>query len=174
MRLIRYAVAMSLDGYIAGPGGEFDWIEHEPEIDFKAIWAQFDTLLMGRRTYDLARQMGKTSWPGMKAVVFSRTLRPEEHPSVTVMASVDRDAIEALRAASGKDLWLFGGGELCGSFLEAGLVDQVEVSIVPVVLGQGLPLVNSHFHPTRLKLLSHQTYSSGRVSLVYAVKNGSR
>jgi len=81
MRKIRYGVAASLDGYIAGPNGEADWIETDPEVDFAAIWAQFDTGLMGRRTYEVAVQrLGEAAFSGITTVVFSRTLKPDEYP----------------------------------------------------------------------------------------------
>ncbi|HEX6535591.1 MAG TPA: dihydrofolate reductase family protein, partial [Gemmatimonadaceae bacterium] len=86
MRRVRYLVAMSLDGYIAGPGGEIDWIVHDPTIDFAALYAGFDTVLLGRRTYELTRQPGAPAWPaGWRVYVFSRTLDPAEHPAVTVV-----------------------------------------------------------------------------------------
>ena len=81
MRQIRYAVAMSLDGYIAGPNGEADWIEIDPEVDFKAIWAQFDTLVMGRRTFEAAKKrLGEAAFTGLKTIVFSRTTETARAP----------------------------------------------------------------------------------------------
>lgn len=83
MRRIRYQVACSLDGYIAGPNGEYDWIVMDPEIDFKEIFSQFDTLLMGRRTFEATG----AAFPGMHVVVFSRTLQQADHPGVTVVST---------------------------------------------------------------------------------------
>ena len=81
MRRIRYGVAASLDGYIAGPNGEADWITLDPEVDFAEIWAQFDTLLMGRRTYEAAvKRLGEAAFSGITSVVFSRTLKEGQHP----------------------------------------------------------------------------------------------
>jgi len=81
MRKLRYAVAMSLDGHIAGPNGEYDWIGRDPEVDFAAFWSQFDTLLMGRRTFELAvRTRGEAAFTGVTSIVFSRTLKQQEHP----------------------------------------------------------------------------------------------
>ena len=95
MRQIRYAVAMSLDGYIAGPNGEADWIEIDPEVDFKAIWAQFDTLVMGRRTFEAAKKrLGEAAFTGLKTIVFSRTMKQQEHPEVTVVSELNGDCVQ--------------------------------------------------------------------------------
>src|SRR5579884_2871162 len=106
-RRVRYAVAMSLDGFIAGPSGEYDWIIQDPEIDFKAICSRFDTMVMGRRTFEVVKAAGGDgSWPGMQVFVFSRTLRPEDHPSVMIVD--DPEGVMArLRSQPGKDIWLF-------------------------------------------------------------------
>src|SRR5262245_59510713 len=112
MRRVRYAVAASLDGYIAGPKGEADWIIMDPEIDFRAIYDQFDTARIGRRTFEgMARGKRKPgAMPGMKTFVFSRTLKQRDYPKLTIVAENAEETVAALRAESGKDIWLFGGG----------------------------------------------------------------
>ena len=175
MRKLRYAVAMSLDGQIAGPNGEYDWIGTDPEVDFTAFWTQFDTLLMGRRTYELAVQArGKAAFAaftGVTSIVFSRTLRQQEHPHVTVLPELNADWVRELKAQGGKDIWLFGGGNLFRSFLDSGLVDGVEVAVIPVLLGAGIPLLPPPYSLNKLRLLRHRVYRSGRVSLAYEVQN---
>jgi dihydrofolate reductase len=170
MRRIRYSVAMSLDGYIAGPKGEADWIIMDPEIDFGALFEQFDTFLMGRRTFEPMARMKRREKPGVKTFVFSRTLRQEDYPAVTMVAEGVEEKVAALRAEPGKDIWLFGGGSLFRSFLEAELVDTVEVAIIPVLLGEGIPLLAPVSKQTKLKLTGHKVYKSGIVSLEYAVQ----
>jgi dihydrofolate reductase len=120
MRRLCYQVAMSLDGFIAGPNGEFDWIVMDPEIDFEQIFARFDTLLMGRKTFEVTQAMGQGSFPGKKTVVVSRTLRPEDHPEVTILSSDLAGGVARLKAEPGTDIWLYGGGSLFKSLLDHG------------------------------------------------------
>jgi len=174
MRRLRYGVAMSLDGYIAGPKGEFDWIVMDPEIDFGAIFSKFDTLLMGRKTYALMAG-GKGPSHEQQIVVVSRTLDPREHPGVTIVSSKLKETVTALKREKGKDIWLFGGGELFRSLLELGLVDAVDVAVIPVLLGQGIPLLPAPAKQAKLSLTSHRLYrKTGTVSLKYDVKYGRR
>jgi dihydrofolate reductase len=170
MSKIRYGVAMSLDGYIAGPNGEADWIVGDPELNFAEIWAQFDTLLMGRLTYEAAiTGMGKKALRGMKLAVASRTLAPQDHTDLVVLPEVNHEQIQRLRAQSKKDIWLFGGGQLFRSLLELHEVDLVEVTVVPVLLGEGVRFLPPPTQQTKLKLTGHRVYRSGIVSLFYEV-----
>jgi dihydrofolate reductase len=160
---------MSLDGYIAGPQGEFDWIVNDPSIDFGAVFAQFDTFAIGRRTFELFRQPGSPPLPpGSNVFVFSRSL-PGDVPGVSVMREVSAAAIAAMRGQAKKDIWLFGGGDLFRSFLKLGLVDAVEVAVIPVLLGGGLQLLPQPASSAHLSLTGHRVYPSGIVSLEYSV-----
>jgi dihydrofolate reductase len=171
MRKIRYCVAMSLDGYIAGPNGEADWIVMDPEVNFAELWAQFDTSLMGRRTYEAAiARLGKAAMQRLKTVVVSRTLRQADHPEVTIVPELTREGMQALRAKSSKDIWLCGGGELFNFLLAMREVDTVEVSVMPVLLGGGVALLPAPAQRTKLKLSEHKVYHSGIVSLVYEIQ----
>ncbi|MBI4502238.1 MAG: dihydrofolate reductase [Gemmatimonadetes bacterium] len=170
MRKVRYQVAMSLDGYIAGPRGEADWIVMDPDIDFGALFSQFDTILVGRNTFETMVRQGNASLPGMKTLVFSRTLKQSDYPDVTIVADQAERTVTALRKEAGKDIWLFGGGALFRSLAEAGLVDTVEPAIVPVLLGGGIPLLPPPAGRIRLELKGQKTYQkSGIVLLEYAV-----
>jgi dihydrofolate reductase len=169
VRRIRYAVATSLDGYIAGPKGEADWIIMDPDMDFRAVFEEFDTVLLGRRTFEAMARGGNAGMPGMKTVVFSRTLRQRDHPEVIIVAEKSEETLAALRAQTGKDIWLFGGGLLFRSLLAAGLVDTVEVAVIPVLLGGGIPLLPPPTKQTKLQLTGHKVYKTGIVSLEYAV-----
>ena len=171
MRRVRYAVATSLDGYIAGPKGEADWIIMDPEIDFAELLNQFDTMLLGRGTYEAALKGGGTADYGMRTYVFSRTLRQKDHPKVTIVAEKATELLTTLKDAPGKDIWLMGGGALFRSLLDLKMVDTVEVAVIPVLLGVGIPLLPPPGAATKLKLTSHRLYKkSGIVSLEYAVK----
>ena len=171
MRLVRYGVAMSLDGYIAGPNGEYDWILMDPDIDFPGMLAQFDTFLIGRKTFEAMARMGNDtrSTPVMRNIVLSRTLKPADHPYVTVESDGER-VVADLRAKPGKDIALFGGGELFRSLLAAGLVDRVEVSLIPVLLGGGIPLLPAPAGSVKLKLRKQRVYEkTGTLGLEYDI-----
>jgi dihydrofolate reductase len=170
MRKVRYSVAMSLDGYIADPKGGYDWIVIDPDIDFGAMFKDYDTVLMGRKSYDAAKTQGGYGMPGMKAYVFSKTLRQQECPDATV-SDDPKETVPALKETKGKNIWLFGGGELFRSLLGLGLVDAIEVAIIPVVLGGGLPMLPSPATRAKLTLTKQRVYEkTGTVLLNYAVK----
>jgi dihydrofolate reductase len=172
MRRICYSVAMSLDGYVAGPNGEADWIVMDPEIDFGELFERFDTVLMGRRTYEAARaQHGGGAMPGVTSVVASRTLHEEDHPGVTILGEDLGTALARIKKEPGKDIWLFGGGSLFRSLLDLRLVDRVEVAVIPVLLGGGIPFLPPRSDRTALKLVGHRVYkTTGIVGLDYAVE----
>jgi dihydrofolate reductase len=176
MRRVRYGVAMSVDGYIAGPNGEADWIVQDPDIDFGEMFSRFDTLLIGRKTFEAMAKMGGGggSMPGVKAYVISRTMKQADHPKVAIVQ--DPAALVAdLKSKPGKDIWLFGGGELFRSLLAAGLVDGIDVGLIPVVLGEGIPLLPPPANRVRLKLTKQRVYEkSGIIGLEYDVVRARR
>jgi dihydrofolate reductase len=170
VRKVSYNVVSTLDGYIAGPNGEFDWIPHDPAVDFAALYASFDTALLGRKTYDLVRTQGTPPWPKDWAVyVFSTTLRAEEHPDITIVRENAADVVRKLRAQTGRDIWLFGGGDLFASLLAADQVDRIDVTIAPVLLGGGIPLLPHADSRAQLALETTKQYPSGLMTLSYSV-----
>jgi dihydrofolate reductase len=169
MRRVRYQVACSLDGFIAGPDDDFGWIVPEPSFDFEAHYAQFDTLLMGRRTYEVVRAAGQ-GFGGKQVLVASRTLDPERHPGIEVVRDALEERIRELRAGAGGDIWLYGGGELFAQLLEWGLVDTVEPAIIPILLGGGVPFLPSPAVRRQLALRRHQAYPGGMMLLEYEVQ----
>ncbi|HTV02984.1 MAG TPA: dihydrofolate reductase family protein [Luteitalea sp.] len=174
-RRVRYQVAASLDGFIAAEDGSYDWIPMDPAIDFGALFAQFDTLLMGRKTYEtmLAYEGGVNEQGvyGKETFVFSRTLDTAAHPNVKVERGDIAAVVARLRQEAGrKDIWIFGGGDLFRQCIDLGLVDSVEVAIVPVMLGSGIPLLPKGGR-VAMTLTGHRTYEgSGTVLLEYAVR----
>ena len=171
MRQVRYSVAMSLDGYIAGPNGEADWIVMDPDIDFRAIFSRFDTLLIGRKSFTAMQAMGGDAGmtPDVRSVVISRTMRQGDYPDVTIVNDAQPFVAE-LKKTPGKDVWLWGGGALFHSLLGSGLVDGIDVAVIPVLLGGGIPLLPTPAPRTTLALTSHRVYEkSGIVGLEYDV-----
>jgi dihydrofolate reductase len=172
MRKVVYGGAMSLDGFIAGPDGEYDWIVMDPDIDFAAMMARFDTFLIGRKTFEAMRRMGNVDAPnpGIKNIFCSRTLRREDCPSSMALSDNAEAVVRDLRNTPGKDIALFGGGELFRSLLAAGLVDELGVAVIPVLLGGGVPLLATPSDRAKLKLRRHRVYEkSGTVSLEYDI-----
>ncbi|PZR74228.1 MAG: dihydrofolate reductase [Chthoniobacterales bacterium] len=170
-RRVRYSVAASLDGFIAGPKSEHDWIIMDPTIDFAALSREFDTVLMGRRTFEQAQKGGGSVMPGMRTIVCSRTLHASDYPKITVTSKVV-ETISALRAKPGKDIWLFGGGELFRSMLDLNLVDTVEVALIPILLSQGIPLLPPGSRSPSLRLTESKTLPTGIVMLKYELNHG--
>ena len=169
MRRVRYQVACSLDGYIAGPNGEIDWITGGSDYDFEGLYAQFDTLLMGRRTYEQVPG-GVGGFGGKRVVVGSRTLKAEAHAGVEIVGVGLAERVAELKGMAGKDIWLFGGGDLFRSLAAEGLVDTIEPAIIPVVLGGGVPMYPESGVRLELTLTGQRAYEGGMVLLEYAVQ----
>ena len=170
MRKVVYGGAMSLDGYIAGPNGEHDWILMDPDIDFAALMDRFDTFLVGRKTFEAMQRMGGTgpATPGIRHIVFSRTLAAKDC-AYPVSDDAERTVAE-LRQGPGLDIALFGGGELFRSLLAADLVDEVSVSLIPVLLGGGTPLLPPPAGRARLRLKTQRVYEkTGTIGLEYEI-----
>jgi len=171
MRALRYSVAQSLDGYIAGPDGEFDWIPADPDIDFLSMYAGFSGLVMGRRSYDVFVATGGAPGGPMPTWVCSRTLPPGVRDGVTFV----RDAVATVRhlkqqEGDGRPLWLWGGGELCRELAGAGELDGVDVAVIPMLLGGGIQAVATPAPRLPLRLRAHRLYPrSGIVVLEYDV-----
>jgi dihydrofolate reductase len=172
MRQLRYSVAASLDGYIAGPNGEFDWIPMDPDIDFAAMHAGYSAIVMGRKSHEVAG--GDAAPPGLTlpTYVCSRTQPEGERQGVTFV----RDAVALvtrLKQDDGKPIWLWGGGELFREL--AGQVDGVDVAIIPILLGGGRPLLAPPAPRLSLTLRAHRIYpKTGIAFLEYEKVKGPR
>lgn len=170
MRRLRYNVAMSLDGFIAGPNGEYDWIPMDPSIDFTGLFAEFDTFLMGRKTFEVLLSQGPDNpTKGKRVVVVSRTLDASKHPTTTVIREQMVEEVRILKQQGGLDIWLFGGGQLFRELLDADLVDTVELAVIPIFLSQGIPVLPTGRRSSLLHLESSKVLPSGIVMLNYRV-----
>jgi dihydrofolate reductase len=173
MRQLRYSVAASLDGFIAGPDGEFDWILVDPEIDFAAMYAGFSGLVMGRRSYEVfvATSGEMPEMPALPTYVYSRTLPEGERSGVTFVTDAETHVRALKQSDDSKPLWLWGGGELFRQLSTAGLVDGVDVAIIPILLGAGLPLLPPPTAHLSLQLRRHRLYAkTGTLFVEYDVQ----
>ena len=170
MRRLRYSVAMTLDGFIADPHGGYDWIIMDPAIDFAALFREFDTFVMGRKTFEVTATTDFVPmFGGSEVIVFSKTLTTAP-PGVTLVRTPPEDTVRELKTRTGKDIWLFGGGALFRTLVDAGLVDTVEVAIMPVLLTEGVPVLPPGTRVAGMKLESCETLpGSGIVMLKYAL-----
>ena len=171
MRKVRFSVAVSLDGFIAGPDGGLGWLIWSGDAARLAgeHWRDFDTVLLGRKTYDFAAASGQTDGDpgGVRSFIFSRRLEVSPSPHAALVRDDAVGAVRALKAGSGKDIILMGGGELASTLIGAGLVDEIGLNLHPVVLGGGTPLFTSGAASAKLELIDARPLEKGCVWLVY-------
>jgi len=165
MRKIILGLGISLDGYIARPNGAVDFLFMPKDYSMAPFFATIDTAVMGRKTFDAAG--GAYSDLSMAAYVFSRSQPPGERSGVTFVDESPTTFGDRLRKRAGNDIWLMGGGELARDFLKADLVDELYLGIVPVLLGEGIPLFPSGFPQRDFALVENKTYSKGMIALKY-------
>lgn len=171
MRKVILNLAVSLDGYIEGPNGEYDWCFADQDYGMTDFFASIDMIFMGRKSYELIASTGDiNAFPQVK-YVFSDTLDPDLHPAVNVIRKPDfASSVNTIRNETGGHIWLFGGSELISSFLEANLIDDFLLSIHPILLGGGKPLFNQLNTRVGLVHMGTETYSSGLVQIRYTLK----
>jgi dihydrofolate reductase len=172
MRKIILQVAVSLDGLIEGPNGEFDWCFTDQDYGMTDFFKQIDALFIGRKTYELMLSMKDTETKDLlksKKYIFSTTLRDTSDDSVLIRSDIQQQ-VEKIKNEKGKDIWLFGGGSLTTSLMNLHLVDEVWLAVHPVILGGGKPLFNNIQERVDLKLFDTKTYSTGLVFLKYAIE----
>jgi dihydrofolate reductase len=170
-RKVRLYIATSLDGYIAGPGESLDWLFSDSDYGYDEFIAAVDTLAMGRRTYEVVRSLGEWPYEGLATTVFTRRERMPHDPHVDFTARSPEDWLHEVDKIPGKDVWVVGGGELIRGFLDALLVDEMTISVHPVVLGGGTPLFPPGARRHKLRLASVHSYPSGLVSSTYVVQS---
>ena len=173
MRKIIAGFASSTDGYITGPNGEYDWILIDKEIDFTEEAKKYDTYLFGRKTYEAAQASGTPPMAGNRNYVFSRTLESVDPNYILIRDDVPNQ-VQKLKEEEGKDIALFGGASLLTSLLELHLVDELTISVIPVLLGKGRPMIGELKNKISLSLIGCRTYGNGTVQTQYSICYPSR
>lgn len=175
MRKLILGLAVTLDGYIEGPNGEYDWCFTDQDYGLNEFFDRIDAMFIGRKSYEVAQQYADSNngelVPGMPALteyIFSRTLKSVKEGAKLIS---DNSIAEArkIKEQPGKDIWLFGGASLTDVFMKEGLVDELWMSVHPILLGNGKPLFNKQDNRTKLTLLESKTYETGLISLRYRI-----
>ena len=169
MRKVVLFIASSLDGYIARPSGEIDWLFTDQNYGYSEFLASVDTVLMGRKTYEQVLTFGEYPYQGVKSYVFTKNPLFKANNNVELITAETKKFVDNLRQAAGKNIWLVGGSQLTYEFMNNNLVDELIVSIHPIVLGEGIPLFANKTTTQYLNFTKCQTYSSGLVQLSYEV-----
>jgi dihydrofolate reductase len=171
-------IATSADGYIARPDGDLDWLTSRPApkgfYGMGAFMKSIDTMVLGRKTYDVSLRMGAKFDSKSRSVVFSRHAPPADAPpGVEFVSGAIGPFVSRLRERPGKDIWLMGGGEIIASFLDEHAIDEFVISVVPVFIGDGIPLIARRHRHVPLGLHSVERFEDGLVQLRYQVGNQS-
>lgn len=166
MRRIILGLAVSLDGFIEGPNGEYDWCFNDQDYGLTDFFKSIDTVFMGRKTYEVAvSNGGMNDWKGITTYLFTNTI--SKSPSEDVKLVRNMSEVNPIINQPGRDIWLYGGSQLTTAFLNAGLVDELWLSVHPILLGSGKPLFQDLDGRKPLKLVESKTYDTGLVSLKY-------
>lgn len=169
MRKIIAGFATSLDGYIEGPNGEYNWIMMDDNFDFAGHMKRFDTFFFGRKSYDKLLQIGNIYFPGIKNYVFSNSLYNVDKDFTLLRGDINI-LVADIKKQDGKDIAVYGGANLLSSLLDLNLVDELIISIIPIILGQGKHMVDILKQRVYLTLIETKKFSSGTVQLIYQVR----
>ena len=173
MRNLVYYVALSVDGFIAHPDGSFEGFSGEGQhvTDYLESFAAYDTVLMGRRTYEVGLNAGVTNpYPGLKSFVFSKTMDQSPDPLVTLVREDALETVRGLKAEEGKPIYLCGGANLAAQCFDAGLIDTLIIKLNPFIMGTGIPLFEGVTSLSQLAMTKHTAYPNGVVFLHYVVQ----
>jgi dihydrofolate reductase len=172
MRTVTFGCACSLDHFIARTDHSVDWLFWSDDVAAitAEYWQSIDTVVMGRKTYEIALKSGTTAYPGVTNIVFSRTMRSAPDPSVKLIAEDPAGYVRALKTGEGKGICVMGGGELARVLFEGDVIDEIGLNIHPVLLGAGVPLFHNLSRQINLELLEAKTLSGGCVLLRHRVK----
>ncbi len=173
MRKLILGVAVSLDGFIEGPNGEYDWCYTDQDYGMSDFFKRIDSLFMGRKSYELAQSMGDMAMPGfpkLKEYIFSNTLKTVKEGAVLISGEIG-EQVNKIKNEPGKDIWLFGGASLTAAMMNLDMVDELWLAVHPILLGSGKYLFSNLGHRVHLDLVDTKKYSTGLVSLTYTVVN---
>lgn len=169
MKKVILGLAVSLDSFIEGPNGEYDWCFTDQDYGLNEFYKNVDSVFIGRKSYEMSygsEDGGGFGLPKMKEYVFSNTLK-QVKDGATIISGDIKAEVEKIKQEEGKDIWLFGGGSLTASLMNLGLVDELWLSVHPILLGEGKPLFQGLKDRTHLKLIDTKVYETGLVSLKY-------
>ena len=171
MRKVIFGGANSLDNFIARKSGDVDWVLWNKEVTAisREFWPTIDTVVMGRKTYEVAAKSGTGAYPGVKNYVFSRTIQKSSNPQIEIVSDDATDFVRRLKQEEGKGICVIGGGVLARSLFEVDLIDEIGFNVHPVLLGSGIPLFHEMSRQINLKLLECKPLSNGCVVLRYRV-----
>jgi dihydrofolate reductase len=169
MRKVVLGLGISLDGYIARPDGAVDFLFMPKDYSMGPFFKTIDVAVMGRKTLDVGIEMsgGKFNNYGLKCYVFSRSQTAGERDGYEITNETPAALIAELRKSPGKNIWMMGGGELARDFLKADLIDEMEIGVVPVLIGEGIPIFPAGFPQRGFKLVENKAYSKGLLVLKY-------
>jgi len=172
MRIVTYGAACSLDGFIARGDGAVDWLHWSEDVQrlTSAYWEGVDTVLMGRKTYDVARAIGTGAYAGVDNYVFTRTLSESPEPAIRLVREDAAGFVGRLKHQPGRGICVMGGGEFARTLFEADLIDEVGANIHPVLLGRGIPLFHRLPREVHLDLVQLETIAGGCVYVLYKVR----
>lgn len=171
MRNVKLYIACSLDGYIAGPDGNLDWLIHDTtDYGYDEFYSSVDVTLSGYKTYELTLTFDKFPYPGKANYVFTRNHVNEKHPEVQFLNTDIKEFVHRLKNENGKDIWLIGGGELIREFIRLDLIDEYIIFRTASLIGEGIPLFPPFKKQVLLDLIDSKTYPSGMTKSVYVPK----
>lgn len=172
MRKVIFGGANSLDNYFARKDDSIDWLLWSDEVApmMAEFWKNIDTVVMGRRTYEVALRMGSGAYPKVKNYVFSRTIKEKPGSGVEIISEDAAEFVRNLKNQDGKDICVMGGGLLAKSLFEANLIDEIGFNIHPVLLGSGIPVFHGMKNQIDLELLECKPFKNGCVMVRYRLK----
>jgi dihydrofolate reductase len=172
MRKVILGLAISLDSFIEGPNGEYDWCFTDQDYGMSDFFKRIDAIFIGRKSYEMSLGMDDNGMPGfpkLKEYVFSTTMTSVKEGVVLIKGDIKKE-VEKIKNENGRDIWMFGGASLTSALMNLGLIDELSLAVHPILLGKGKPLFSDITRRIHLELIDTKTYSSGLVTMNYNVK----